>query len=85
MQTLGEAFPGFMNLDKLPSLVGEHLSFGPRPCSFICIYVFMKYMLHRVTYVRVCHGAPMRSPGLDNAGRMFRGISIDGVMAEMAM
>lgn len=51
MQTLDKAFSGFVNLDKPPPLVGEASQLWLRPCSFICIYVLMKYMLHRVTYV----------------------------------
>lgn len=76
VQTLDVAFSGFVNLDKLPPLVGETSQLWAQ-ALFLYLYLCI-YEIH-VVQSDVCLSVSWVShEELDNTGRMFHGISISG-------
>lgn len=74
VQTLDVAFSGFVNLDKLPPLVGETSQLWAQ-ALFLYLYLCI-YEIH-VVQSDVCLSMSWVShEELDNTGRMFHGISI---------
>jgi hypothetical protein len=76
LQTLDVAFSGFVNLDKLPPLMGEASQLWAQ-ALFLYLHLCI-YEIH-IAQSDVCLSVSWVShEELDNAGRMFHGISISG-------